>query len=476
MAKSARTVVSAAAFKADEFVERGKVGPQVAKTRASRETVRLKSKLLITAAPPLSRAGLRRPRPAETLFAVSKAVASKLELSEVLRQTTRELVRALAADIGSVWRFDPNDREPAPVADFGAPQRLRSVNLASSLVSLLIKNPTRVGACTPVYSSDSAKDPRFHHPLLQLIPHRSVLIQPFRVNGQVAGVFAFVWSRARHRFNDIELRLVEAVTQQAGIAIENAGLLGQVHRFTEQLDRRVRDRTSRLNAAYEELRQSREELRALTIHLEKVREAERARIAREIHDELGQALTSLKMDLALLPRGVEDDHADVAPLSSAVDSMIVSVQRISSELRPQILDDLGLHAALGWYTQEFEKRTGVQCRFRCVGTPDALDADRSTALYRIFQEIMTNVARHAHARRVQITLKVRRTSFNLTVRDNGCGIGLVPRALHQRLGLLGMQERATAFGGMVTIVGKAGAGTTVRVPYPHFNRQKDPDS
>ena len=144
-------------------------------------------------------------------------------------------MRALAADIGSVWRIDPSDRALRPVADYGGPQRLRAVNLTSSLVSILRKHPARSNAGTPVYSSDSAANPRFDNPLLRLIPHRSVLIQPFRVNGEIAGIFAFIWTRSRHRFTDVELRLVEAVTQQAGIAIENAELVGELQQFTEQL-------------------------------------------------------------------------------------------------------------------------------------------------------------------------------------------------------------------------------------------------
>ena len=177
----------------------------------------------------------------------------------------------------------------------------RSARRRHVAAQLLTKTPPDVGSA--VYSSDSAKDPRFDHPLLRLLPHRSVLIQPMRIRGEIAGILAFAWTRSRHRFNDIELRLVDSVTQQAANAIENAELLSEVRELNEHLERRVRDRTSQLNVAYEELRGSREELRALTTHLEHVRESERTRISREIHDELGQALTGLKMDLARLSRG-----------------------------------------------------------------------------------------------------------------------------------------------------------------------------
>ena len=193
------------------------------------------------------------------------------------------------------------DDELTPVAGFRVPITVNSDRASKAIAAqLLTKTPPDVGSA--VYSSDSAKDPRFDHPLLRLLPHRSVLIQPLRIRGDVKGILAFVWTRGRHRFTDIELGLVDAVTQQAANAIENAELLAQVRELNEHLERRVHDRTSQLNVAYEELRISREELRALTTHLEHVRESERTRISHEIHDELGQALTSLKMDLARLSR------------------------------------------------------------------------------------------------------------------------------------------------------------------------------
>ena len=192
-----------------------------------------------------------------------------------------------------------------------------------------------------------------------------------------------------------------------------------------------------------------------------------------MHDELGQALTGLKMDLVLMSaEGRNGDRADPASLSAAIDSMIGTVQRISSELRPQILDDLGLLAALEWHAREFQKRTGVRCRFRHTGTPDSVDAESIDCHLSIFQEMMTNVARHARATRVQITLAAGRGSISLVVRDNGRGIGEVPKAHQQRLGLLGMQERAAAFGGRVTIAGAPPRGTTVRVRIPIVKSRK----
>ena len=275
------------------------------------------------------------------------------------------------------------------------------------------------------------------------------------------------WTRTRHRFTAVELRLVDAIAQQAGIAIENAELLVSTQQFNEELERRVDERTAQLKLASDNLRASREELRALSLHLQRAREQEGARISREIHDELGQALTALKMDLSALTHR-DANAADQAAMNRAlsmVDHMIASVRRIATELRPQILDDLGLLPALEWQTQEFAARTRIKCRFRCTGKAATIDAERSTALFRMFQEMLTNVARHAQATQVQIWLAIGRTTVRLEVRDNGHGMREA-RSRRTGLGLLGMRERAAAFGGDVAIRSGPKQGTHVRIRLP----------
>jgi signal transduction histidine kinase len=214
------------------------------------------------------------------------------------------------------------------------------------------------------------------------------------------------------------------------------------------------------------------DLRALSEHIERVRENERARIAREIHDELGQTLTSLKLDLVRIAQA--DGYATrdaFDQVLGTVDGMFATVRRIASDLRPRVLDDFGLVAALEWQAQDFVRRTGAACRFRCRGTPRAVDIERATAVFRITQELLTNVARHAAATRVQITLMVGRTSLRLDVVDNGCGIRQLPASDDGRLGLLGMQERAAAFGGGIVITSGPSAGTRVRVSIPLRQRR-----
>jgi signal transduction histidine kinase len=223
--------------------------------------------------------------------------------------------------------------------------------------------------------------------------------------------------------------------------------------------------------AEEKARRSRAELRALAARLLLVREEERTRIAREIHDELGQALTGLKLDLAWLQPRI-DDRGElsewVRSIIQRVDSTMESVRRIATDLRPSILDHLGLVAAIEWQAQEFERRTGVTASVR-TNTPDvAVDEVRATAVFRMLQETLTNVARHARATRVDIELTVGNLDLALDVRDNGRGITPAEIAGGRSLGLVGLRERAIACGGLVSIRGTPGQGThvAVRVPLP----------
>ena len=237
--------------------------------------------------------------------------------------------------------------------------------------------------------------------------------------------------------------------------------------------------------AEEALRASREQMRALAGRLQTVREEEQTRIAREIHDELGGALTGLKIDFSLLTRAalkIKNETVKTSLLAGmdsmieSIDATIHTVRRIAMELRPGVLDDLGLAAALEWQLKDFEKRTGIRCEFFPPVEDISLDADLSTALFRIFQEAMTNVARHSGATEVCVRLHADADSTTLEVADNGKGIGKKKTLSKESLGLLGMRERAQMFGGRVTVTGTPGRGTTVTVEIsPVKKRQRDRD-
>ena len=243
--------------------------------------------------------------------------------------------------------------------------------------------------------------------------------------------------------------------------IEQQQIIGAVVVFLDITERK---------RAEQQLTLSHDQLRKLTARLESVREEERILIAREIHDELGQALTGVKLELCLL----HDQIAEVSPammnrlesISTLVDGTIQSVQRIATELRPVVLDQLGLIPAIEWQAHEFQARTGIQCTLDVYLRTITLSHAGSTAMFRIFQEILTNVARHAQASIVHITLQEQAGSLVLDVRDNRRGVTDAELADPHSLGLVGMRERALLLGGETIFTGSPGTGTAVRVRIP----------
>jgi len=232
--------------------------------------------------------------------------------------------------------------------------------------------------------------------------------------------------------------------------------------------------------AEEQLRESHEQLRALSVYLQSVREEERTRIAREVHDELGQALTGCKLDLSWiagrLPRDQKELVEKTRALSAHIDSTIQMVRRIATELRPGILDHLGLAAALEWQANEFQTRTGIQCDVHSSLNEPELSPDLNTTFFRIFQETLTNVIRHAGATRVAVELREQDGSVVLEVRDNGRGISRAEITNTKSMGLLGMRERAALLGGEFKIGRVArseGTRVTVSIPLQCPTRQQE---
>jgi signal transduction histidine kinase len=233
--------------------------------------------------------------------------------------------------------------------------------------------------------------------------------------------------------------------------------------------------------AEDKLRRSLEQLRALSVYLQYVREDERIRISRQVHDELGQALTGLKMDLYWLtsrvPRKHRSAHEKIKAMSAHIDTTIQTVRRIATELRPGILDDLGLVAAIEWQAQEFQKRTGIECVVSSDLKEPILDQDLNTAFFRIFQETLTNIIRHAQASRVEVQLRQEQSSLVLEVRDNGRGVTEAELNDTRSIGVLGMRERAALLQGELQITGIPGEGTTVavRIPLARVTRTNQTD-
>jgi PAS domain S-box-containing protein len=263
---------------------------------------------------------------------------------------------------------------------------------------------------------------------------------------------------------------------QAEVALAN---------FSKELEKRVDERTAELltanrlmkkmldegKRAEEKLTKSRERLRNLSGSLQSMLEEERTRISREIHDELGQALTALKLDLSSIRRrfdaeALAEQAAKVHEIERTVTRLIRTVRKIATELRPGILDELGVAAAIEWIAKDFKKRTGIGCKVTIKAVGKASGAGHATALFRIVQEALTNVMRHAAASQVSLSLEKEDGALILEVRDNGIGIkeGRIFDA--KSLGLIGIRERVLPLGGKAEISGKPGEGTLVRVVLP----------
>jgi PAS domain S-box-containing protein len=231
----------------------------------------------------------------------------------------------------------------------------------------------------------------------------------------------------------------------------------------------IRDISGRKKAE-EKLRQSHEELRQLTSHLQNIREEERASMAREVHDELGQQITCIKMDVSWLLKRIKTEDVQeqekIKAIPELLDHTSRTVRKIATELRPSILDDFGLIEALGWQSGEFEKRSGISIEFRSTVPDITIGRTIATPLFRIYQESLTNVARHAAATKIIVTIELRDDQLILTIADNGKGFDVTGISHKKTLGLLGMRERTLMIGGKYEIASMPGKGTTIIVIVP----------
>ncbi|MFZ4705176.1 MAG: ATP-binding protein [Bacteroidales bacterium] len=223
------------------------------------------------------------------------------------------------------------------------------------------------------------------------------------------------------------------------------------------------------------LEEANEQLRALTARVVAVREEERTSLSREIHDELGSSLTGLKMDLMLIKRNIHENPdnqtityimENITSMARLIDSTIVKIRQIVTELRPEILDELGLLEAIRWYAGDFQKRTEVFIQLTIFPKDFTIGKMQTTELFRIFQEVLTNISRHSRASKVMVFLKKENHQCTLRIKDNGIGIKDEDIARKNSFGLLGMRERTSLMNGKLKIVGKAGEGTTITIEVP----------
>jgi len=320
--------------------------------------------------------------------------------------------------------------------------------------------------------------PTFFEPLWTEIKPAAAVLVPMAAHAEIVGAMLFVRMSARPAFGRDDAALLEDIAARVAAAIENARLYNESTRLNIRLEERVKERTAALEAEIEErkmvaqqLDQSKEALRDFSVRLQAAREDEQARLSRELHDELGGAMTGIKMDVAQVRRRLPDDSVELRQrldnLSAALDDIIQLVRQIATRLRPGILDDFGLPAALEWQAQEFAQRTSIACHLEIAVSERVWGPDESTALFRIFQEALTNVARHSGATVVQARLEEAPLALILNIQDNGRGLTAdQSNSGRHSLGLMGIRERALALGGTCVISGSPGHGTTVWVSIP----------
>lgn len=245
------------------------------------------------------------------------------------------------------------------------------------------------------------------------------------------------------------------------------GELGQLAKGFDEMATAVEQRQAERRQAEMELKRSQELFRNLSTHLQVVREEERTRIARKIHDDMGQALTALKIDVSWLNKKLPNDQDSIREklqsMVTLINETIETVHNVSEDLRPGILDDFGLAAAIEWQAEEFQKRTGVECRTSLPPDEFDLSKEKSTNLFRIVQESLTNIIRHANATEVEIKLSENEGILVLEIQDNGKGISDAAITNPRSFGLIGIKERVHSLGGEVNIVGTPNEGTWIMV-------------
>jgi len=334
---------------------------------------------------------------------------------------------------------------PAPIWHLDDPSRFETFRRITEVTPFDAGEglPGRVIANgKPAWIIDVTKDPNFPRAnLAKNIGVKAGFAFPVLIGDEIVGVMEFFSSEAVEPDGKL-LEIMAQVGTQLGRVLER---------------KRAEDDISR----------SHEQLRNLYHRLELVREEERTRMSREIHDELAQTLTTLKLEISLLDKKLQKNDSslssDTQVMLKVIDTTIQAGKKLVMDLRPPLLDDLGLPEAIEWQAQEYEKRTGIQCNIDLDDNGFVLDKDRSTTLFRIFQETLTNVTRHAKADKINISLKGDNGGVTLQVRDNGIGISKKQISNLRSLGLLGIRERALVWGGKVDIIGVPGQGTTVTI-------------
>jgi GAF domain-containing protein len=383
----------------------------------------------------------KKTRELSALFDVTSAASQSLETDQILREVVQKITEIFSFNATRVFLLDETKEELHAQATYETHSDFARATARVKRGRGISGHAVAAGEA--IIISDTSTDPRY---MKVTSTKRALKTQqkflasfPIKYKDEVLGAITCVGRQSR-RLAPHEIQLINSMSSQLAVALENS-------RYYEQTKKQAM------------------QLRNYALHQESVRELERTRISREIHDELGQALTALKLEVSLLRAKLRTNDSDqdrrIGEISEMLDGTIQTVRKIATQLRPDILDKLGLIPAIEWHLQEFAKRTGIKSDFVSRPGKIRLSELQSTAFFRILQEALTNVARHARASRVRIRLHQKAGQTFLVVEDNGVGIDPEKITDPDSLGLLGMQERARALGGSLQVRRKKGKGTLV---------------
>jgi PAS domain S-box-containing protein len=407
----------------------------------------------------------------KVLARASRAFAEIVHDYEALLDTVVRQVSELLGDMclirlladNATWHPSAAIHHPDPLAQALIQELVMSTQSADDDLTAEIIRSGR-----PMFFAESdgqrrSRVPDYFRPYLEKYGLYSAILVPLKTAERVIGVMVVARDKPGRPYTAEDQDLLTDLADRATLAIESATLYENEQRarteaegLNAELEQRVAERTS--------------ELRALATRLQAIREEERTRVAREIHDELGGELTGLKMEIMRLRKNKTRHDpellASLDVMKDLVDQTIQTVRRIATDLRPAILDDFGLLATIEWQLQEFQSRSGISTELVSQVEELDLDRERATAVFRIFQEALTNVARHAQATRVEACLERQADCLVLQVRDNGRGISPQQLAGTKSLGLVGMRERVRLLSGELIIQAVPGSGTCVLIKVP----------
>jgi PAS domain S-box-containing protein len=375
------------------------------------------------------------------LNTIAAAVSQTLEIQQVLSAALQETMMVLNAEGGIVYLFDEDSQSFLPTIHHGlSPDVLEEMSGFKPGAGVLGRTTRNHH---PVFVPDFGRDPRSNAPAAVSAGWRSLVGVPLETVGETVGVMAIL-SREEGKLASERLSMLTAIGNQVGVAIENAQLFKAVSL-------------------------GRERLQILSQRLVEVQENERRYIARELHDEIGQAMTGLKLVLDMAARSPGEDVGEsLREALTLVDGLMTQVRNLSLDLRPTMLDDLGLLPALLWHCGRYTDQTSVHVDFRHTNLEGRRFGPKvETAAYRIVQEALTNVARHADVDKVTVRLWAEQDSLNVQIEDRGAGFD-PERALvaEESSGLVGMHERAVLLGGELTIESTPGTGTRLVAELP----------